>query len=276
MKVQLVVVRGKPEGKVIPLAGSNFKIGRGETCHLRPNSEQVSREHAEFIIKSDAVIVRDLGSRNGTLVNGKALTTEPCTLKDRDLVQVGPLTFAVSIQDAPAAKAAPAAAAPEKPKAKAASPDDISTDDIDSWLLGDNASQTADQPTAVYGGDTITITAFKDAQQPAAANKPPSVVDDSEYERQTEDEEREETAELDEEQEEEQEEQPEEEQEEEEEAEDEAPAEEEFMDPQQPLLRRQEGPEGSAPRRLPPARAPAPRRRPSRTAPTRPTRSSAN
>jgi len=43
MKVQLIVVRGKPEGKVIPLAGPKFKIGRGETCHLRPNSEQVSR-----------------------------------------------------------------------------------------------------------------------------------------------------------------------------------------------------------------------------------------
>ena len=101
MKVQLIVVRGKPEGKVIPLAGPKFKIGRGETCHLRPNSEQVSREHAEFTIESSTVIVRDLGSRNGTLVNGKALTTEACKLKDRDLVQVGPLTFAVSIQDAP-------------------------------------------------------------------------------------------------------------------------------------------------------------------------------
>ena len=53
MKVQLVVVRGKPEGKVIPLVGPNFKIGRGETCHLRPNSEQVSREHAEFTISGD-------------------------------------------------------------------------------------------------------------------------------------------------------------------------------------------------------------------------------
>ena len=52
MKVQLIVVRGKPEGKVIPLAGPKFKIGRGETCHLRPNSEQVSREHAEFTLES--------------------------------------------------------------------------------------------------------------------------------------------------------------------------------------------------------------------------------
>src|ERR1700684_515019 len=101
MKVQLVVVRGKPEGKVIPLVGPKFKIGRGETCHLRPNSEQVSREHAEFSLTADTVSVRDLGSRNGTLVNGKAIT-DATSLKDRDLVQVGPLTFAVSILDAPA------------------------------------------------------------------------------------------------------------------------------------------------------------------------------
>jgi pSer/pThr/pTyr-binding forkhead associated (FHA) protein len=195
MKVQLIVVRGKPEGKVIPLSGTNFKIGRGETCHLRPNSEQVSREHAEFTIESSTVIVRDLGSRNGTLVNGKALTTEACKLKDRDLVQVGPLTFAVSIiqdasaspprQVAPPAEAAALASAQVTAKAKP-SPDDISTDDIDSWLLGDNASQSADQPTAVYGGDTITIAAFKDAQASAKQpSKPPSVADDSEYERQT-------------------------------------------------------------------------------------------
>ena len=186
MKVQLIVVRGKPEGKVIPLAGTKFKIGRGETCHLRPNSEQVSREHAEFTLESSAVIVRDLGSRNGTLVNGKALTTEPYKLKDRDLVQVGPLTFAVSIQDAPALAARPAARAAPAPAKSKPFPDDISTDDIDSWLLGDKANQSADQPTVVYGGDTITITAFKDAQTLAKPpSKPLSVDDDSEYERQT-------------------------------------------------------------------------------------------
>jgi predicted component of type VI protein secretion system len=181
MKVQLVVVRGKPEGKVIPLVGPNFKIGRGETCHLRPNSEQVSREHAEFTIADDSVSVRDLGSRNGTLVNGKALVAESCRLKDRDLVQVGPLTFAVAILDAPSVKA-PA------PSAKG-SPDDVSTDEIDSWLIGPNSAAAAEQPTAVYGGDTITINAFKDASSAAAkpASNPPSASDD-EYERQPDDE----------------------------------------------------------------------------------------
>ena len=190
MKVQLVVVRGKPEGKVIPLVGPSFKIGRGETCHLRPNSEQVSREHAEFTISGEAVVVRDLGSRNGTLVNGKALTADACRLKDRDLVQVGPLTFAVAILDAPAA-AAKAAASPAAPKP--ASPDDVSGDDIDSWLVGPNAAATADQPTAVYGGDTITISRLQRRRasappKPAPPAAQPASVSDDEYERQPDDE----------------------------------------------------------------------------------------
>jgi pSer/pThr/pTyr-binding forkhead associated (FHA) protein len=182
MKVQLVVVRGKPEGKVIPLASPTFKIGRGETCHLRPNSEQVSREHAEFTLSADSIHVRDLGSRNGTLVNGKALTAEPCKLKDRDLVQVGPLTFAVSILDSSTtAKPLDAPAASTK-----ASPDDISVDEIDSWLGGTGSTVSADAPTAVYGGDTITISAFKDAGATAKPATPPSASDD-EYERQPDD-----------------------------------------------------------------------------------------
>jgi predicted component of type VI protein secretion system len=208
MKVQLVVVRGKPEGKVIPLVGPKFKIGRGETCHLRPNSEQVSREHAEFTLTADSIMVRDLGSRNGTLVNGKALTADACRLKDRDLVQVGPLTFAVAILDAPAAGTKAAAAAPPP---KTESPDEISGDDIDSWLVGPNAAAVAEAPTAVYGGETLTISAFKDASaadakdasaadakdasaadaKPAAASMPPSASDD-EYERQPDDDQQEE------------------------------------------------------------------------------------
>lgn len=187
MKVQLIVVQGKPEGKVIPLTIPQFKIGRGETCHLRPNSEQVSREHAEFTISSDTVQVRDLGSRNGTLVNGKAVT-EPYTLKDRDLVTIGHLTFAVSIEGAPAAKAAPAAPKPVA-TAKPAAIDDVSIDDIDSWLISDQAKPTPESPSGVYGGETITIAAFKDSavKPEAAAPKPAPTADaapdDGEFER---------------------------------------------------------------------------------------------
>ena len=200
MKVQLIVVQGKPEGKSIPLLGPRFKIGRGETCHLRPNSEQVSREHAEFSVEGDEVSVCDLGSRNGTLVNGKALT-EAHVLKNGDLVQVGPLTFAVSIQGAPEPSARPASATPSPLPAGAAAKqpsggglDDVSNDEIDSWLVADNANQTPDRASGVYGGDTITISAFKDAvnagkpaaatpAQPVAAAAPAAEDTDEEYER---------------------------------------------------------------------------------------------
>ncbi len=193
MKVQLVVVRGKPEGKVIPLVGSNFKIGRGETCHLRPNSEQVSREHAEFSISDDSVIVRDLGSRNGTLVNGKALTAE-CRLKDRDLVQVGPLTFAVSISDRPrSGRQGPGREGPGREgrgsrRHRRPLPH-RTTSRATRSIRGCSATAptvSADQPTAVYGGDTITITAFKDASATPPKVQPPPSASDDEYERQAE------------------------------------------------------------------------------------------
>lgn len=183
MKVQLIVVQGKPEGKVIPLIGPTFRVGRGETCHLKPNSEQVSREHAEFSVVGDRVTVRDLGSRNGTLVNGKALK-ETYTLKDRDLVQIGPLTFAVAIEDAPVAvkAAAPAAAGAA---GRAISPDDVSHDDIESWLVSDSKSPTPERPSGVYGGDTITINAFKDtaAAKPKTPQPATSDAEDEEFER---------------------------------------------------------------------------------------------
>jgi pSer/pThr/pTyr-binding forkhead associated (FHA) protein len=188
MKVQLIVVQGKPEGKVIPLPGPVFKIGRGETCHLRPTSELVSREHAEFTVTAERVTVRDLGSRNGTLVNGKALT-EAYTLKDRDLVQVGPLTFAVSITEVPVAASSAAPVEVAKP-VRPVSPDDVSHDDIESWLISDNITPTPERPSAVYGGDTITMTAFKGGATPPPP--PPDIATsdtdemeqaDQEYER---------------------------------------------------------------------------------------------
>ena len=154
MKVQLVVVQGKPEGKVIPLALPVFRIGRGENCHLRPNSDQVSREHVEIAVTADKVTVRDLGSRNGTIVNGKPIVGV-YTLKDGDLLQVGPLTFMTDIKGVPVAAPSPA------PAPKAASLDDVSHAEIESWLIADNAHVPPESPSGVYGGETITIESYK-------------------------------------------------------------------------------------------------------------------
>ena len=120
MKVQLVVVRGKPEGKVIPLVGPRFKIGRGETCHLRPNSEQVSREHAEFTISGEVVSrqrpgqpQRNAGQRQG------ADRPKRASSRIATWCRLGRSTFAVSILDAPATSQSTASIGPA---AKPASP----------------------------------------------------------------------------------------------------------------------------------------------------------
>src|SRR5690606_17685083 len=120
-KVLLIVVQGKPEGKTIPIATPIFRVGRGEDCHLRPNSEEVSRRHTEFTISDTEVIIRDLGSRNGTRVNGKLLTGDH-KLKSGELVQIGPLTFAVAIQGGVAAAPQSQAQPPAAAGAKAAAP----------------------------------------------------------------------------------------------------------------------------------------------------------
>ena len=174
MKVQLVVVQGKPEGMVIPLASSRYKIGRGEGCQLRPNSDLVSREHAEFSVGADSVVVQDLGSRNGTEVNGKKLApNQPQTLKSGDLIKVGTLTFAISIAGLPTAKpASTVSGGGRKP-----SLDDVSGDEIDAWLVSDETRPTPERPSGVYGGDTITLATYNglDKEKPkAVAERKPS------------------------------------------------------------------------------------------------------
>jgi len=74
------------------------------------------------------------------------------------------------------------------------SPDDVSTDDIDSWLIGPNAAAIADQPTAVYGGDTLhdrgvqrRHSLFQQTRGTTGPSNGPSASDD-EYERQPDDE----------------------------------------------------------------------------------------
>jgi predicted component of type VI protein secretion system len=178
LKVNLIVVSGKPEGKVIPLISPIFRIGRDESCHLRPNSVEVSREHTEITITDTAVVVRDLGSRNGTLVNGTRLEGSH-RLKSGELLKVGPLTFAVSIQETAASTATGDGLNAASPSKKGAAFESSPQGQIESWLVADNARPTPDRPSGVYDGDTLTIDAYKGTVEPsptrpAQAAKPPS------------------------------------------------------------------------------------------------------
>jgi len=193
MKIELVVLQNGAEGKRIALAAPLFKIGRGETCNLRPNSERVSREHAEFTIKNDTLHVRDLGSRNGTLVNGKPIT-DTVLLTRGDQVTVGPLTFVVSIDGSTVPEVKKAAASVDE-KPKSGSP----VDEIAALLFGGDEKKLASEAPSVYSGETITTTAFRagEGQIPASSGITEAArMDDQGFERQTEDADDEESDEI--------------------------------------------------------------------------------
>ncbi|MER3416330.1 MAG: hypothetical protein C4297_08995 [Gemmataceae bacterium] len=107
VKVALTVLGGVHDGRCIPLHSTEFVIGREEGCHLRPVSMEVSRRHCAIIQRAGKVYLRDFGSRNGTILNGRVPVRGEVELVDGDCLQVGPLAFRVRIDQAGAAGVPP-------------------------------------------------------------------------------------------------------------------------------------------------------------------------
>lgn len=96
----LIRMDGSEVGKVIRLNRERqFVIGRRHDCDLVLNYEGVSRQHARLVYAGGAFFVQDLGSANGTLVQGRAISRHQ--LKDGDVLQLGPwVSIRYSITDA--------------------------------------------------------------------------------------------------------------------------------------------------------------------------------
>lgn len=107
LKAKLLVVQGRPLGKYLVFAPGDYYFGRGEECHVRPNSGMVSRQHCLLRVKKSAVFLKDLGSRNGTLVNGVLIHQEQ-QLNPGDQIQIGPLVFELHLEELPGTPAPPA------------------------------------------------------------------------------------------------------------------------------------------------------------------------
>jgi EAL domain-containing protein (putative c-di-GMP-specific phosphodiesterase class I) len=87
---------GNNEVRRVTIEKNPFKIGRADSTDLRIESAEVSREHAEIFERNGMWLVRDLGSTNGTHVNGKQI--KETLLADRDILRVAEteLTFIAS------------------------------------------------------------------------------------------------------------------------------------------------------------------------------------
>jgi anti-anti-sigma factor len=86
----LIVRMGSSKGRTVPVAGNRFVIGRQSDCQLRLGSSMVSKLHAAIERRDGRVFLADLGSTNGTVLNGRVLRGKEAEIHDGDRIQVGP------------------------------------------------------------------------------------------------------------------------------------------------------------------------------------------
>ncbi|MBI3164899.1 MAG: FHA domain-containing protein [Anaerolineales bacterium] len=85
---QFVMRSGPTPGVTFPLDGDQLTIGRDSTNGVAINDAEISRKHARMMFQGGKYVLEDLGSTNGTFVNGQRLAG-PVVLKPGDVVSLG-------------------------------------------------------------------------------------------------------------------------------------------------------------------------------------------
>src|SRR4051812_11790873 len=98
MGFTLTVAEGKERGREYTFSQAEICIGRTAENDLVLTEPGVSRKHVKIREDGGQFFIEDLGSANGTKVNGNPITEDE--IRDGDQVQVGPVIFAFqSIQE---------------------------------------------------------------------------------------------------------------------------------------------------------------------------------
>lgn len=87
-------VDGSEPARHVPIHTTPFKIGRRSHLPLTLPCESVSKEHAEILERDSKLFVRDLGSTNGTFVNGERVESES-QINEGDVIQFATVVFRV-------------------------------------------------------------------------------------------------------------------------------------------------------------------------------------
>ncbi|MCA8998422.1 MAG: FHA domain-containing protein [Planctomycetaceae bacterium] len=140
----LEIQTGKHKGKKVRLSHDEVMVGRSETARIRIASEEVSREHCVLVPSDEGVLVRDLGSRNGTFIDGRPVQGERLLLPGGTLT-VGPLTL-VLLGDPPLKKDS---AGSVRVAGKSTVEEQLSDDAIASWLTEGSEAEITFGDTAI-------------------------------------------------------------------------------------------------------------------------------
>jgi pSer/pThr/pTyr-binding forkhead associated (FHA) protein len=111
--LKLIIEDDEGRKTVVPFVREEITIGRQEGNTIRLTERNVSRRHARLLRQNGHVVVEDLGSSNGTRINGERISGQSA-IKDGDLIQIGDYDLALQSEAAAAAAAARAKQAPAK------------------------------------------------------------------------------------------------------------------------------------------------------------------
>jgi sigma-B regulation protein RsbU (phosphoserine phosphatase) len=100
--LSLVTIKGPHPGQRFALTGDSLLIGRQEDAAIYLDSLAVSRQHARILCHGGEYFIEDVGSSNGTFVNGRRISG-PTPLTERDALQIGPYLLGLRPDPAPPA-----------------------------------------------------------------------------------------------------------------------------------------------------------------------------
>ena len=123
---RLVAQTGPEAGRAVAVDGRRLVIGRAHDCRIRLGFATVSRHHAAIERRDGRLELVDLGSTNGTVLNGRVLRGASAEVRDGDRVQLGPMIFTVEV-DHDVAVMAPSPAPHRSPR-------HVTPVEVDDWL----------------------------------------------------------------------------------------------------------------------------------------------
>lgn len=91
-RAYLIVLAGANVGEMYPVEGTESFLGRGEKAKIKLTDDGISRMHARIFLDGSEVRIEDVGSANGTIVNGERLERS-AALRDGDKIQIGGTTI---------------------------------------------------------------------------------------------------------------------------------------------------------------------------------------
>jgi len=147
--MKLVIEDDEGQRREVPLDRDEITIGRREDNLVHLPDRNVSRRHARLVQRDGTVLLEDLRSANGTMVNGVRIS-EPVPLGDGDLVRIGDYGVALRADGMPLEVPLPRTAGSEAPPA----------------LRGDVLADTAPHP--------LVVSVVEAPEQPVAELPPPA------------------------------------------------------------------------------------------------------